>query len=89
MNINSETEVSVDLQIGPTSLGMVRLFFSTKGTEIPMDFSPDEADEIAEERGGTKSAFRETLVFKSYKYFVPAGPTFSCTSALRSALGPP
>ena len=49
MSINSETEVSVDLQIGPTSLGMVRLFFVTKGIEIPMDFTPEEADEIAEE----------------------------------------
>ena len=49
MSINSETEVSVDLQVGPTSLGMVRLFFATKDMEIPMDFTPEEADEIAEE----------------------------------------
>ena len=49
MNINSETDVSADLQIGPTSLGMVRLFLSTNNMEVPMDFTPDEADEIAEE----------------------------------------
>ena len=49
MNINSETDVSADLQIGPTSLGMVRLFLATNNMEVPMDFTPDEADEIAEE----------------------------------------
>ena len=49
MNINSETDVSADLQIGPTSLGMVRLFLATSDMEVPMDFTPDEADEIAEE----------------------------------------
>ena len=56
MGINSESEVSVDLQIGPTSLGMVRLFFASNGMEIPMDFTPEEADEIAEE---IKSAARK------------------------------
>ena len=49
MNIDKETELSVDLQIGPTSLGMVRLFLTTNNLEIPMDFSPEEAEEIAEE----------------------------------------
>ena len=49
MNINKETDISADLQIGPTSMGMVRLFFSTPGFELPMDFTPEEAEEIAEE----------------------------------------
>ncbi len=49
MSINSETKISVDLQVGPTSLGMVRLFCTTKNIEIPMDFTPDEAEEIAQE----------------------------------------
>ena len=49
MNINSETDLSVDLQIGPTSLGMVRLYFVAKNIEVPMDFSPEEAEEIAAE----------------------------------------
>ena len=61
MGINSESEVSVDLQIGPTSLGMVRLFFATNGMEIPMDFTPEEADEIAEE---IKSAAQKARDFK-------------------------
>ena len=49
MSINSEVEVEANLQIGPTSDGMVRLFIEAKGIEVPLDFDPDEADEIAEE----------------------------------------
>jgi len=49
MSINTETDVTADLQIGPTSLGAVRLFISANDTEIPMDFTPEEAEEIAEE----------------------------------------
>ena len=49
MSINSESEINVDLQVGPTSLGMVRLFLVADKMEIPMDFTPEEADEIAEE----------------------------------------
>ncbi len=49
MGINSESDTSADLQIGPTSLGAVRLFIVSGGTEIPMDFTPEEAEEIADE----------------------------------------
>ncbi|MFP7571270.1 DUF6324 family protein [Marivita sp. S2033] len=49
MGINTERDIEANLQIGPTDQGMVRLFILADGTEIPMDFSPDEADEIAEE----------------------------------------
>ena len=56
MNINSETDISADLQIGPTSLGMVRFFLAANNIEVPMDFSPEEAEEIAEE---IKSAARQ------------------------------
>jgi len=49
MGINRESEVSANLQIGPTSLGMVRLFIDTGEVEIPLDFDPEEAEEIAEE----------------------------------------
>jgi len=47
--INKETEESGEIQIGPTSAGMVRLFFRTSQFELPMDFLPEEADEIAAE----------------------------------------
>jgi hypothetical protein len=49
MGINSEKELEANLQIGPTTDGMVRLFIAAGETEIPLDFDPDEADEIAEE----------------------------------------
>ena len=49
MGINSERDIEANLQIGPTDKGMVRLFVEGGGAEIPMDFEPDEAREIAEE----------------------------------------
>lgn len=49
MGINRESEVAADLQIGPTSLGMVRLYIKTETMELPLDFAPEEAEEIAEE----------------------------------------
>ena len=49
MGINSEVEIEANLQIGPTSDGMVRLFIEGKDIEIPLDFDPEEAEEIAEE----------------------------------------
>ncbi|MAD94138.1 MAG: hypothetical protein CML33_01415 [Rhodobacteraceae bacterium] len=49
MGINTEREIEANLQIGPTTEGMVRLFVAGDGIEIPMDFSPEEALEIAEE----------------------------------------
>ena len=49
MGINSESDISANIQIGPTTLGMVRIFVEGNGIEIPMDFEPDEAEEIAEE----------------------------------------
>jgi hypothetical protein len=49
MGINRESEVAANLQIGPTSLGMVRLYIETEEIELPLDFDPDEAEEIAEE----------------------------------------
>ena len=49
MGINSERDIEANLQIGPTDLGMVRIFIEADGIEIPMDFEPEEADEIADE----------------------------------------
>jgi Family of unknown function (DUF6324) len=49
MGINRESEVAANLQIGPTSLGMVRLYIETEEIELPLDFDPNEAEEIAEE----------------------------------------
>jgi len=49
MSIDTPSEREANLQIGPTSTGMVRLFIESEGLEIPLDFDPDEAVEIAEE----------------------------------------
>ena len=49
MGINSESDVSANLQIGPTTMGMVRIYVEGDGIDLPLDFDPDEAEEIAEE----------------------------------------
>ncbi len=49
MGINNERDIEANMQIGPTDLGMVRIFIEADGVEIPMDFDPEEADEIADE----------------------------------------
>lgn len=49
MGINTPTDDEAGLQIGPTDQGMVRIFVASGETEIPLDFSPDDADAIAEE----------------------------------------
>jgi len=49
MGINNERDIEANMQIGPTDLGMARIFIDAGEIEIPMDFSPEEADEIADE----------------------------------------
>ena len=49
MGINNERDIEANMQIGPTDLGMVQIFIDAGEIEIPMDFSPEEADEIADE----------------------------------------
>jgi len=49
MGINTPSDITADLQIGPTDHGMVRIFVEAQGIEIPMDFDVEEALEIAEE----------------------------------------
>ncbi|MEM9582667.1 MAG: DUF6324 family protein [Pseudomonadota bacterium] len=49
MGINTESDIAANLQIGPTDQGMVRLYVQGDGIDLPFDFDPEEADEIAEE----------------------------------------
>ena len=49
MGIDTERDIEANLQIGPTDKGMVRIYVESEGVEIPMDFSPDDAEEIADE----------------------------------------
>ena len=59
MGIDSERNISANLQIGPTTEGMVRIFVQAEGAEIPLDFEPDEADEIAEELRASAARARQ------------------------------
>ncbi len=56
--INKQSDMESNLQIGPTDQGMVRIYVSAGKVEIPMDFDPDEADEIAEEIKASAAAAR-------------------------------
>lgn len=58
MGINSESEITANLQIGPTELGMVRIYIAGDDIDLPLDFDPDEAEEIAEELRGAAQAAR-------------------------------
>ena len=50
MGIDKQSDIAANIQIGPTELGMVRIYIEAEGgVELPLDFDPDEADEIAEE----------------------------------------
>ncbi|MBL4812955.1 MAG: hypothetical protein JKX69_11515 [Rhodobacteraceae bacterium] len=49
MGIDSESNIEANMQIGPTDQGMVRIFIEANGVEVPMDFEPEEAEEIAAE----------------------------------------
>ncbi|MEM0921933.1 MAG: DUF6324 family protein [Pseudomonadota bacterium] len=52
MGIDRDSDQAAGLQIGPTSLGMVRIYIEGDGIDLPLDFDPDEAREIAEELVG-------------------------------------
>ena len=64
MGIDKESDMEANLQIGPTSLGMVRIYVECRNFEIPMDFDPDEADEIAEEIRAAVSRARDLMPSK-------------------------
>ncbi len=49
MSIDKQSDIAANLQIGPTNLGMVRIYIEGDGIDLPLDFDPDEAEEIAEE----------------------------------------
>ncbi|MBF9032468.1 hypothetical protein HKCCE3408_18880 [Rhodobacterales bacterium HKCCE3408] len=59
MGINNESDISANLQIGPTTMGMVRIYIEGDGIDLPLDFDPDEAEEIAEELRAAAAAARK------------------------------
>lgn len=59
MGIDKESDIAANLQIGPTSAGMVRIYIEADGgVELPLDFDPEEAEEIAEELRAAAEAVR-------------------------------
>jgi hypothetical protein len=59
MGINSASDIAANLQIGPTDAGMVRIYIEADGgVDLPLDFDPDEAEEIAEELRAAAEAAR-------------------------------
>lgn len=59
MGINSESDIAANLQIGPTDQGMVRIYVEGDGVDLPLDFDPEEAAEIAEELMAAAEAARD------------------------------
>ncbi len=49
MGINKQSQISANLQIGPTSEGMVRIYVEGNIIDLPLDFEPEEANDIAQE----------------------------------------
>jgi Family of unknown function (DUF6324) len=59
MSINAPSDTAANLQIGPTDAGMVRIYVEAEGgIELPLDFDPEEAEEIAEELRAAAEAAR-------------------------------
>ncbi len=49
MPLNTQSDEESELQVGPTSEGMVRIYVRGKGVDLPMDFTPADARDIADE----------------------------------------
>lgn len=61
MGIDTPSDIAANLQIGPTTEGMVRIYLEADGIDLPLDFDPEEAEEIAEElRAAAEAARRIT-----------------------------
>ena len=59
MSIDKESDIAANIQIGPTDRGMVRIYIEAEGgIQLPLDFDPEEADEIAEELRAAAEAAR-------------------------------
>ncbi len=59
MGINDPSDLTANIQIGPTDAGMVRIYIEAEGgVELPLDFDPEEAEEIAEELRAAAEAAR-------------------------------
>ena len=59
MSINKQSELAANIQIGPTDQGMVRIYIEAEGgLALPLDFDPEEAEDIADELRAAAEAAR-------------------------------
>lgn len=58
MGIDKQSDTAANIQIGPTTAGMVRIYIEGDGIDLPLDFNPEEAEEIAEELRAAAEAAR-------------------------------
>ncbi len=59
MGIDKQSNIAANIQIGPTDHGMVRIYIEAEGgVDLPLDFDPEEAEEIAEELRAAAEAAR-------------------------------
>ena len=61
MSINKQSDIAANIQIGPTDQGMVRIYIEANGIDLPLDFEPEEAEDIAEELRAAAERAREML----------------------------
>ena len=60
MGIDKQSDIAANIQIGPTDQGMGRIYIEADGgIELPLDFDPEEAEEIAEELRAAAEAARD------------------------------
>lgn len=59
MGLNTPSDESASLVVGPTDQGMVRIYISSDRIDLPMDFDPEEAEDIAEELRAAAEAARQ------------------------------
>ena len=59
MGINKQSAIAANLQVGPTDQGMVRIYLEAEGIDLPLDFDPEQATEIAEELLAAAEAARQ------------------------------
>ncbi len=60
MSINTPSNISAELSIGFTDKSMVRVYIKNDTLELPLDFTPDEAEEIARELQSAAQIARQT-----------------------------
>ncbi len=58
MGLNTPSNEGADLLIGATDAGMVRIYITSPVVDLPLDFAPEDAEEIAQELMAAAKAAR-------------------------------